>query len=304
MDSFNLLNRGDRRTFKRRLLLTLVLVILIGAPLLYFAGRRFEAALTFHPVRYDGGPSWRLPRGGEDVWFETRGGVRLHGWFVRGGGQQPAPTVIYFHGNGGNLSYVGWLARELSARGFDVLLFDYKGYGRSDGATTDEQSVYEDADAAYDYVVTARGVPPRMVLLYGQSLGTAAAVDVASRKLCAALVLESGLSSASDMAALVMPFVPRFFHRLGRNRFDSARKLARVARPVLVAHGDRDDIIPAEQGRALFEAAREPKRLIIVPNAGHNNLVATGGAAYLDEVAGFAHESVRGHVVTPGPSSE
>ena len=230
--------------------------------------------------------------------------MRLHGWFVRAGADAPAATVIYFHGNGGNISYIGWLVRELSARGFDVLLFDYKGYGRSEGETTDEQSVYEDADAAYGYVVGERGVAPDTVILYGQSLGTAAAVDLASRKPCAALVLESGLSSAADMGARILPFVPRFVFRYTRNQLDSARKLAGVSRPVLVAHGDRDATIPVEQGRALFEAAREPKRLIVVPNAAHNNLVATGGAAYLDAVASFARDAVRGGARSDGVAPE
>ena len=294
MESFTLTERGERRNFRRRVLLTLALLTAVGLPLLYFAARRFERAVTFHPVPFDGGPGWRPPPGGEDVWFETRGGARLHGWFVRSRAGGPAPTVIYFHGNGGNISYLGWLARDLSARGFDVLLFDYKGYGRSGGASPDERSVYEDADAAYDYVVNARGVPPERVVLYGQSLGTAAAVDLASRRPCAALVLESGLSSAADMAALILPFVPRPLFRFTRNRFDSARKLAGVTRPVLVAHGDRDEVIPAEQGRALYEAAREPKRLVVVPGAGHNDLVAAGGGAYLDEVASFMRAAAGG----------
>lgn len=298
------MERGGRRNFRRRVLLTIVLLVIIGLPLAFLAARRFERAVTFHPVAYDGGGSWNLPPGGEEVWFGTRGGVRLHGWFVHAHADAPVATVIYFHGNGGNLSYVGWLARELSARGLDVLLFDYKGYGRSEGASLDEGSVYEDAEAAYDYVVGERGVAPERVVLYGQSLGTAAAVDVASRRPCAALVLESGLSSASDMAALVVPFAPRALFRLTRNRFDSARKLAQISRPVLVAHGERDRIIPAEQGRALYEAAREPKRFILVPEAGHNNLVAVGGTKYLDKLAVFMREAVGGNLGPGGGAPE
>ena len=271
----------------RRVLLILAIVVLIALPFAFVAVRRFEASMTFHSVRFDNGPSWRLPRGAEDVWFQTASGVRLHGWFFSTETKPAAATVIYFHGNGGNLSYVGWLGEALSQRGFDVLLFDYKGYGRSEGRTSDERSVYEDADAAYDFLTRERNVVPESIVLYGQSLGTTAAVDLASRKPCAALVLESGLSSASDMAALILPVLPRFTHKLTRNRFDSVRKLKDVRRPVLVAHGGRDEIIPDAQGRALYEAANEPKRLIIIPDAGHNDLVAAGGAAYLDSLAEF-----------------
>ncbi|HEY0079026.1 MAG TPA: alpha/beta fold hydrolase [Pyrinomonadaceae bacterium] len=284
----------------RRVGLTFVLCVLVGVPLAVWALRRFERAVVFHPERYAAGDVWRVPGRGEDVWINVGEGERLHGWFVRAGGAEPAAaaTVIYFHGNGGNINGLGWVGEELSARGFDVLLFDYRGYGRSDGAVSDERRIYEDADAAYDYVVRVRGVSPRRVVLYGQSLGTTAAVDVASRRECAGVVLESGLSSASEMASLVLPWLPRALHRFARNRLDSARKLSQVSCPVLVAHGTHDEVIPVEQGRALYAAAREPKQLVIVPGAGHNNLVATGGDAYLDTVARF----IRGATASNGAS--
>lgn len=291
LDSYDTLARGRRRGF-RRLMLTAALILLAALPLLYLAARRFERAIVFRPLAYYDGPEWRLPERGEDVWFETADGVRLHGWFVRSERGPAEATVIYFHGNGGNLSYLGWLAAHLSRRRLDVLLFDYRGYGRSGGAVSDEAALYADAEAAYDFVIRTRGVEPSRVVLYGQSLGTAAAADVASRKPCGALILESGLSSASDMAALVLPFAPRWSHRLGRNRLDSARKLASVGCPVMVAHGDRDETIPVEQGRALHAAAREPKRLRIVAGAGHNDLVAVAGEEYLDELASFIRESI------------
>src|SRR5918912_3178687 len=104
MESFALTERGRRRNFRMRVLLTLALVIVFGLPLAFFAPRRFERAVTFHPAPYDGGASWTLPARGEYVWFKTRGGVRLHGWFVRAGADAPAATVIYFHGNGGHTS--------------------------------------------------------------------------------------------------------------------------------------------------------------------------------------------------------
>ncbi|HYN85395.1 MAG TPA: alpha/beta hydrolase [Pyrinomonadaceae bacterium] len=273
-------------------MLTVALIILAALPLLYLAARRFERAVVFHPEAYDAARPWRLPERAEDVWFETSDGVRLHGWLVRAEREPPDATVVYFHGNGGNLSYLDWLAAHLARRRLDVLLFDYRGYGRSGGAVADEAALYRDAEAAYEFVTRTRGVNPERVVLYGQSLGTAAAADVAARKTCGALVLESGLSSASDMAALVLPFAPRWTHRLGRNRLDSARKLASVRCPVMVAHGDRDATIPVEQGRALYAAAREPKRLRIVAGAGHNDLVAVAGEEYLDEIASFIRESV------------
>jgi fermentation-respiration switch protein FrsA (DUF1100 family) len=280
---------GHRRS-PGKVLLTISLSILAGAALFYFGARRFERAVVFHPERYAEGSAWKMPEGGEDVWFRGASGERLHGWYVRARGleqEEHAPTVIYFHGNGGNINTIGWLGEALSARGFNVLLFDYRGYGRSDGSISDERGIYEDADAAYDYVVGERGVRPGQLVLYGQSLGTAAAVDLAARKACGALVLESGLSSASDMAALILPWVPAWVHRYGQNHFESAKKLAQVRAPVFVAHGALDRTIPVEQGYKLYAAAREPKRLVIIEQAGHNDLIARGGKEYLDALTEF-----------------
>lgn len=259
--------------------------------------RRIENAITFHPESYTGGAVWALPERAEDVWFETADGIRLHGWFVHAASHAaaspPPATVIYFHGNGGNVSYTGWLGAALSQRGFNVLLFDYRGYGRSGGRVAGEKGIYTDADAAYDYVVRKRGTVPARLVLYGQSLGTAAAADLAARRACAALIIESGLSSATDMAGVLLPWLPRFARRLSQNKFDTMRKLPDVNCPVLVAHGERDEIIPVVQGRTLYAAAHEPKRLIIVARAGHNNLVMTGGDGYLDSLAQFIRESIR-----------
>jgi fermentation-respiration switch protein FrsA (DUF1100 family) len=273
-------------------MLSVLTLVLIGLPVGFFLLRRFERAVTFHPERHPMSGAWRLPARAEDAWFNVADGTRLHGWFVRATTQPATATVIYFHGNGGNLSYLDWLAGGLTGRGFDLLLFDYRGYGQSEGNVSDERGIYADADAAYDYVVRERGVAPAKLVLYGQSLGTSAATDVAARRECAALVLESGMSSASDMAALILPWLPRGTHRFAVNRFDNVGKLARISRPVLVAHGDRDEVIPVAQGHALYAAAREPKKLIIVPGAGHNNLVGAGGEKYLDEVAAFVQDAL------------
>ena len=280
---------APRAPFRRRVRRAALTALLIFAMLMlmaFFSLRRFEAAVTFHPERYPAGPSWTLPANAEDVWMKTADGVRLHGWFIKADARPASATVIYFHGNGGNLSYVGWIGQRLAAHGFDVLLFDYRGYGRSEAEVSDEHALYLDADAAYDYVVTERGAPPDRVALYGQSLGTAAAIDLASRRTCGALVLESAFSSASDLAAVILPWLPRWAHRLARNRFESARKLAGIHRPVFITHGEPDDVIPTAQGRKLFATANEPKRLLIVPGAGHN-VAGVGGQDYIAAVAAF-----------------
>jgi fermentation-respiration switch protein FrsA (DUF1100 family) len=254
--------------------------------------RRLESAITFHPTRNESTDAIELPHGAQTVWFTTADGIRLHGWFFE---SMPTPadaTIIYFHGNGGNIANVGWVGERFAVHGFNVLLFDYRGYGESGGETRDESGLYADGDAALAYVLNERGVAPEKIVLYGQSLGTAVVVDLASRRNCGAVILESGLSSASDMATTSVPWLPRWLHFLGRNRFESARKLASVRAPILITHGDPDTIIPADQGRALFAAANQPKKLIIFPGAGHN-VFGSGGEPYLALVGAFIRDSLK-----------
>ena len=276
----------------RLLRLSLILMLILAAAG-FFALRQYEAAVTFHPVRYTEGPGWKLPSGAEDVWFATADGAHVHGWFVKAEQRTVQATIIYFHGNSGNITNVGWIGSAFASRGFEVLLIDYRGYGRSEGEVTDESGINADADAAYDYLVKERGVNPQGLVFIGQSLGTTAAADLASRRACRALVLESGPSSASDMARVMLPWAPRWLSALARNRFESARKLASVHCPVLITHGSNDKTIPVEQGRALYNAANEPKRLIIVQGAGHD-VSGFAGDRYLDSVAGFIRETSDG----------
>jgi fermentation-respiration switch protein FrsA (DUF1100 family) len=292
-DSYQALRRGERRLAIRYATLSVIILVLIGLPVGYFMLRRFERAITFHPERAPWNGSWQVPEGGEDVWFNSADGSRLHGWFFRAPDQKPTATVIYFHGNGGNVSFVEWVGVNLARRGFDVLLFDYRGYGRSEGEVSDERGLYQDADAAYDYVLRERGASPHTLVFYGQSLGTAVACDLAARSPCGAVILESGLSSAGDMAGTILPWLPRFLRGVTRNKFDSARKLADVKCPVLVVHGDRDEVIPVAQGHALYAAANEPKRQLIVEGAGHNNVTIVGGSKYLDSLAEFVRSAIR-----------
>jgi fermentation-respiration switch protein FrsA (DUF1100 family) len=282
--------RSNKRNTLLRLLRFSLIVTVILAAAGFFALRQYEAAVTFHPVRYIEGPGWELPSGANDVWFATADGKHLHGWFFKTAQTTARGTIIYFHGNSGNVTNVGWIGSAFASRGFDVLLMDYRGYGRSEGEVTDEGGINADADAGYDYLVKERGVNPERLVLIGQSLGTTAAADLASRRACRALVLESGPSSAGDMARVMLPWAPQWLSSLAKNRFESARKLANVHCPVLITHGSNDNQIPVEQGRALYDAANETRQLIIVQGAGHD-IAGFAGDRYLDSVAGFIRET-------------
>jgi fermentation-respiration switch protein FrsA (DUF1100 family) len=265
------------------------LVAFVFVCVVLFIGLRwFERKVTFHPERYSPREAWSTPSGANDVWFTTADGFRLHGWFFEPEAQSKLATVIYFHGNGGNITNVGWVGENLAARGFAVLLFDYRGYGRSGGEVSDERDIYRDADAAYDFVVSK--APAESMVLYGQSLGTAAVVDLASRRQCSAIILESGFSSAGDVASDLFPWFPRPLRFLFRSQFESARKLRKVTSPVLITHGEPDPVIPTHQSQLLFAAANEPKKLLIFPGTGHN-VFGSMGDAYLDIVSQFIRES-------------
>lgn len=290
MESQNSISTSRKRKLRRSLIRTLYILSLLSF-LVFYGLRQIEYAVTFHPERYGADQYWDIPKGGEDIYFKSKGDVRLNGWFINSQSQPALATIIYFHGNGGNLSRVGWLGESLARRGFNVFLFDYRGYGRSEGEVSDENDIYADADAAYDYIVNHRGMSPDQIVLYGQSLGTTAVADLASRKQCAAILLESGLSSASTLAESMVPWMPHWLHQFGRNRFDSARKLASVSVPALITHGDPDRTIPTEHGRALYDAVEGPKKLMIFPGADHN-VFGFGGDQYFDSISAFIREVI------------
>ena len=266
------------RTARLAVYLPVLGVVLLGGM------RLLEGQMTHHPVGYDNSAGWTLPANSEDVWFTTADGVKLHGWFLRAPQQPASGTVLYSHGNGGNLTYFKGIAEDLAQRELDGLLYDYRGYGRSEGLAPSETELYADADAAYDFLTKTRGVKIEKLAIYGLSLGTVASTDLAVRKPCGALILEAPLSSASDMAAATLPIIPRLLHRILKNRFESASKIAQVKCPLLVTHGDADGIIPVEQGRKVFAAANEPKKLLIVPRGSHWLASEKG---YMDTVAEF-----------------
>lgn len=262
---------------------------LLGVVAFVYGVRSLEWHMTFHPVPLDRNRA-QPPDGAAEVWFTAADGIRLHGWFFENRTNPDTTTIIFFHGNTGNIRDVDWVGQRLHEQGFNVLLFDYRGYGASEGDAENETGLYADGDAALDFVIKEKGVTPKRIVLYGQSLGTTVVADVASRRDVGAVIIESGLSSASSLAGHALPWLPHRLHFLGKNRFESAQKLAKVKAPVLIAHGDPDPVIPASEARLLFEAANEPKRLLIFPGAGHN-VFGSLGDRYLTQIVNFIGEA-------------
>ena len=229
----------------------------------------------------------------EDVTFTTERGYRLHGWFIPGNAGGSGGTWLWMHGNGGNISH---RAQELAMihhrLGVNVFIFDYQGYGRSEGKPT-EQGTYRDARSALEYLSTRPDVDRDRIVYFGRSLGSAVAVNLAADRLPLGLVLVSPISSIEDMAKMLYPFLPSRW--LARGRFDSENLIGKVASPLLVIHGARDDIVPPVQGEKVFAAAREPKRLVILPNAGHNDTPTAGGEEYWNALEVFMAELAAGN---------
>jgi fermentation-respiration switch protein FrsA (DUF1100 family) len=281
-----------RRFFRRELLIGYGVALLLGCMAFFFGLRWLESMMTFRPERMTAQERKSPAAGAEIVWFNSADGTRLNGWFFESQSKPAIATIIFCHGNGGNITNVGWMGQRFAKHGFNVLLFDYRGYGASEGVAAAEGDLYADGDAAVAFV-TKKGIRPDQIVLYGQSLGTTVAADVASRGKFGAVVLESGFSSASSLANSALPWLPRWLHFLGKNRFESARKLANVRSPILIAHGEPDRTIPTSEGRLLFSAANQPKKLLIVPGAGHV-VFGNAGEQYLRQVEQFMRDAITG----------
>jgi hypothetical protein len=201
-------------------------------------------------------------------------GVRLHGWWIRGGGDR---VLLLFHGNAGNVSHRLDRAKLFAeSLGIDLFLVDYRGYGLSAGRPS-EAGLYRDGFAIYDAALE-RGFPAERIVLFGESLGCAVAVEVALARPCAGVVLETPFLSVPALAREHYPFVPGF---LVRSRYDTGSKIARVGQPKLLVAAALDDIAPAAHALRLFELAKPPKELLVVPVAGHNDTYVAGGEEYL-----------------------
>jgi fermentation-respiration switch protein FrsA (DUF1100 family) len=217
----------------------------------------------------------------EDVFFAAADGTRLHGWWVP---REGAPVLLWFHGNAGNISHRLENIKLLhDLVGVQVFIFDYREYGKSQGRISRE-GTYQDAAAAYRYLADTRKIPARDLILFGRSLGSALAVDLAVREACRALIIESAFTNSSEMARNLAPFL---FDWRPRVPYDNLGKIAEVKAPVLVIHGDQDEIIPVAMGRRLFAQAREPKELYVIAGSHHNDTYLVGGREYFRRLKAF-----------------
>ncbi len=255
-------------------------VILTAPAFLPAMLQRFVGQFVYYPMRYPGG-DWdgQHRAGADDVWLTAKNGTKLNAWWF------PLPeakyATLFLHGNAGNVTHRVDHAEAVKEAGSAILVLDYRGYGKSEGHPT-EHGLYQDADAAYDELIR-RGYPPGRIIVHGESLGTAVAAELASRRECAALVLESPFASLSRMAGQVVPVLgPVLAHG-----FNTERRISGIHVPLLIIHGDADEIVPFSQGREVFDHANQPKTFWQVKGANHNDLLPVAGNDYPKQLRAF-----------------
>ncbi|HOM18440.1 MAG TPA: alpha/beta hydrolase, partial [Thermoguttaceae bacterium] len=246
-----------------------------------------EESFIFFPSRFPEG-DWRPSLPVEDAWFEAADGVRLHGWFLAH--PQPRRVVLYCHGNAGNITHRADILEDIH-RFLDasVLVWDYRGYGRSEGRPT-ERGVLLDAEAARNWLAKRTGWATDRLVLWGHSLGGAVAVHLAAAGGAEALVLESTFTCLPDVAAHHYPWLP--VRLLMRNRLDALGLISQYHGPLFQSHGQADTIVPIRLGQKLFASANPPKQFLALPGADHNDPL---GPDYYHRVREFleAHTSPR-----------
>jgi len=261
----------------------LYLSVLILA-LLFLYVRFYEAKGLFLPDRRMAGTPASVALSFEDVFFLSDT-VKLNGWLIKSASPEQSPTVLFLHGNAGNISHRLDKIGLLHQLGLNVFIIDYRGYGKSEGRSN-EVSLYADAAAAADYLARRGDINYEQLIVYGESLGSAAAIDLASKRKVAALVTESAFTSAADMARVILPVVPTAFLKV---RLDSVAKIKDIPAPKLLIHSRDDEIVPFKLAQKLFDAASSPKELLVI-DGDHNGAYALSYELYRDGIKHFLNK--------------
>lgn len=216
----------------------------------------------------------------QDIAIETSDGVTLHGWYIPG---RSAQVLLFFHGNAGNISHRLDSIRQFLSLGLSVLIIDYRGYGQSEGRTT-ERGVYRDAEAAWRYLTEERDIAADNIVIFGRSMGASVASQLATQHQPLALIVESSFTSVPDIAQDLYPWLPvRWLSRLSHATRDHVRD---VRCPVLIIHSRDDEIIPFRHGEEIFAAANEPRNLLAIRGT-HNDAFLQDQSAYIGGLQTF-----------------
>jgi len=266
-------------------LTTLVLVIAVVSGFMYVN----QPGMIFFPIKElrDAPSNWGMQY--EDVVLHTADDIQLHGWFIPK--QDAKKTVLFFHGNAGNISHRGESVKIFHDLGLNVFIFDYRGYGQSKGDPS-EKGLYEDARTAWQYLTETKGIEKDHIILFGRSLGGAVAAKLGSEVDAHSAILESTFSSGIDMASELFPLLSQVIYV--RFKFDTDKYVKQIAYPVLVIHSPEDDIIPYSLGRKVFESANQPKQLLEI-QGDHNSGFLQSQPQYQKKIEEFLSANQAGH---------
>lgn len=231
----------------------LVFMYFMQSGMVYFPSRAVEVTPQNIGLKY------------EDVYLETGDGVKINGWFIPA--DSARATLLFFHGNGGNISHRLESIQQFNNLGLSVFIIDYHGYGKS-GGKPGEKETYLDAEAAWEYLTGDKAIDPASIIIFGRSLGGGIATWLASKKESKALIVESSFLSIPDVAGHYYKFLP--VKLLARFNYDSKNRMPHIHVPVLIIHSPDDDIIPFSQGQGLYDLAGEPKQFLKISGA-HND---------------------------------
>jgi uncharacterized protein len=241
----------------------IIVLYLAGALVLYF----FQTRLIFYPGKLSKDHKFRTIPLREEVFFKTPDNETINGLYFPG--EDKTKVILYFHGNAGDLSGWQFVAEDLLPSGLSVFIIDYRGYGKSTGSIS-ENGLYTDAIAAYQFLIDKKKIKPESIILYGRSIGTGVAVELASQRKCAGLVLESAYASLATLANEKVPFFfPSFYLRA---KFNNLKKLGQVSAPIAFLHGADDTLIPPAHSHILFEAFRGKRTFVLIEKGQHNDL--------------------------------
>ena len=258
----------------------LCITILLGLGLLFFYIKYLENNGIYYPIKDIGFYPSSIGLSYEETDITTEDGCNINGWFI------PYPnakyTLLFCHGNAGNIGDRIDKLDLLRRIGLNIFIVDYRGYGKSQGRPF-ENGFYLDAQAAYNYLLNTHNIKSEQIILYGESLGTAVVIDLASKKKVRAVIVEGAFSRGRDMAVKIYPFLPAF---LFSNSFDSIRKITKINVPKLFIHSRNDEVVPFALASKLYNTAGEPKEFVEIIG-GHNTAFLDSKEKYVSAIALF-----------------
>lgn len=267
---------------KKRLIRILLLLIVITGGGWYVLGTMIESFIFFPEKGF-----WQRPEEYglqyEDVYPVTEDGIKLHGWYLKANPSHE--TVLMFHGNAGNISHRLFKIAPLVRGGISFLLIDYRGFGQSEGRIKKGDDLYSDARAALKWLKEEKGISSDQIFLFGESIGSAPTLQITREEKVRGVILEAPFTTLKKLGKKHYPFLPDFL--VNKFAFDNIENIHHLNRPLLVIHGEADDICPHEMGKRLYEEATSEKEFYPVPNAGHNDLVEMAGREYFKRIREF-----------------